>query len=72
MSSRPLPILRAVTSVTTRTHCPYCAFQCGMAVTATSAPETALDVKGDEQYITVGPADVLSELGVPDVLTLAR
>ena len=30
------PLLRVVDVVTTRTHCPYCAFQCGMTVTATS------------------------------------
>src|SRR5262245_40088685 len=30
------PVLRAVTERVTRTHCPYCAFQCGMTVKTTS------------------------------------
>jgi len=49
-SSRPLPVLRAVTSVTTRTHCPYCAFQCGMAVTSVTAAETTIEVKPDQDF----------------------
>ena len=49
-SSRPLPVLRAVTSVTTRTHCPYCAFQCGMAVTSVTAAETTLEVRPDQDF----------------------
>jgi assimilatory nitrate reductase catalytic subunit len=54
MASRSLPALRAISSVTTRTHCPYCAFQCGMAVTAVTgadeAPAAALDVRPDEDF----------------------
>ena len=34
------PLLRAVTERVTRTHCPYCAFQCGMTVTTTSVAST--------------------------------
>ena len=34
-----LPVLRVVDAVTTRTHCPYCAFQCGMEVTTVTAAE---------------------------------
>ena len=49
-SPRPLPVLRAVTSVTTRTHCPYCAFQCGMAVTSVTAAETTVEVKPDPDF----------------------
>jgi assimilatory nitrate reductase catalytic subunit len=50
MLSRALPVLRAVTSVTTRTHCPYCAFQCGMAVTSVAADQTTLEVKPDPDF----------------------
>ena len=49
-SSRSLPVLRAVTSVTTRTHCPYCAFQCGMVVTSVTAAETTIEVKPDQDF----------------------
>jgi assimilatory nitrate reductase catalytic subunit len=47
-------LLKVVDVVTTRTHCPYCAFQCGMAVTSTSglsagAPR-APEVKPDEDF----------------------
>src|SRR5439155_14658458 len=31
-----LPLLRSAVETTTKTHCPYCAFQCGMAVTTTA------------------------------------
>jgi len=52
MLSRPLPVLRAITSVTTNTHCPYCAFQCGMSVTSVDgvADATALEVKPDAEF----------------------
>jgi assimilatory nitrate reductase catalytic subunit len=50
MLARPLPALRAITSVTTRTHCPYCAFQCGMAVTSVAGSDTALEVKADQEF----------------------
>ena len=43
-SARPEPLayppLRVVDAVTTRTHCPYCAFQCGMAVTTVTAADS--------------------------------
>jgi assimilatory nitrate reductase catalytic subunit len=46
--------LKVVDAVTTRTHCPYCAFQCGMAVTTTAAaplaPPPSLDVRPDPDF----------------------
>src|SRR4051794_14294371 len=36
-----LPLLQAVTARTVRTHCPYCAFQCGMMVTTTAGVPAA-------------------------------
>ena len=50
MLSLALPVLRAVTAVTTRTHCPYCAFQCGMAVTSDTEGAVPLEVKPDEDF----------------------
>jgi assimilatory nitrate reductase catalytic subunit len=47
---RSLPYLRAVTSETTKTHCPYCAFQCGMTVTANEADTRNLAVKADPEF----------------------
>jgi assimilatory nitrate reductase catalytic subunit len=34
--SRPAPYLAPVSTETVKTHCPYCAFQCGMEVTVTT------------------------------------
>jgi assimilatory nitrate reductase catalytic subunit len=34
-------VLEVVDAVTTRTHCPYCAFQCGMAVTTVGGASAA-------------------------------
>ena len=45
-----LPELRAVTETTTRTHCPYCAFQCGMEVTALEAGRSELKIAGDPEF----------------------
>ena len=57
-----LPVLKAVATQTTKTHCPYCAFQCGMTVTVTvtvtaptlptAAPDEppALDVRPDDDF----------------------
>src|SRR5450432_1948681 len=44
-----LPHLRIVAQETKRTHCPYCAFQCGMTVT-TDADERELDVQADPDF----------------------
>jgi assimilatory nitrate reductase catalytic subunit len=51
--SQSLPFLRAVTaptSKTTKTHCPYCAFQCGMLVTTTQADHLDVSVRADEEF----------------------
>src|SRR6185437_15286042 len=45
-----LPRLRAVTHETTRTHCPYCAFQCGMTVTKTEASEESVRIAADPDF----------------------
>jgi assimilatory nitrate reductase catalytic subunit len=45
-----LPRLRTVTSETTRTHCPYCAFQCGMTVTKTEAAEEPVRIAADPEF----------------------
>ena len=43
--SRSAPHLAAVTSDTVKTHCPYCAFQCGMEVTATKLGGTTTQLR---------------------------
>src|SRR5689334_20903409 len=48
--ARSLPRLRAVSSETTKTHCPYCAFQCGMTVTAMHADRRQLEVRADPDF----------------------
>ena len=45
-----LPELRVVTSETTKTHCPYCAFQCGMTIAAPSAVESNVAVAADPDF----------------------
>ena len=35
---------------TTRTHCPYCAFQCGLSVTSDETALTRLRVQGDPTF----------------------
>jgi len=42
--------LKAVTEHTVRTHCPYCAFQCGMAVTTLEADRNTFRVRPDEAF----------------------
>ena len=37
-------------SESTRTHCPYCAFQCGMTVTPTGADQRELKVEADAEF----------------------
>ena len=49
MRPHPLPMLPAIAPLATRTHCPYCAFQCGMVVTATPGA-TTLEVKADQAF----------------------
>lgn len=44
------PQLRVVTADTTKTHCPYCAFQCGMAVTTIEADRRDVQVRPDEEF----------------------
>ena len=48
--SRPAPHLAAVTSDTVKTHCPYCAFQCGMEVTTVRAATTQLRVAANPDF----------------------
>ena len=52
MGALSLPVLKAVVAETTKTHCPYCAFQCGMSVTALSVAEEApaLEVRPDDDF----------------------
>jgi assimilatory nitrate reductase catalytic subunit len=45
-----LPHFRAITAETTKTHCPYCAFQCGMDVTTTEADRRDVKVTADESF----------------------
>ena len=50
--SRSAPHLAAVTAATVKTHCPYCAFQCGMEVTSTSirGATTQLSIAADPEF----------------------
>ncbi len=51
MSARadvPAPLARAL-SEPVKTHCPYCAFQCGMVVD-TTASDRRLDVQADPEF----------------------
>jgi assimilatory nitrate reductase catalytic subunit len=48
--SRPTPHLAAVTSQTVKTHCPYCAFQCGMEVTTTRGATTQLRIVANPDF----------------------
>ncbi len=48
--SQALPRLRPVPSETTKTHCPYCAFQCGMTVTTTTAERRDVNVQADLDF----------------------
>jgi len=49
MLPTPLSNLPVLDTLTTRTHCPYCAFQCGMTVTARKG-ETELVVQADDDF----------------------
>jgi assimilatory nitrate reductase catalytic subunit len=44
-----VPRLRAVTTEATKTHCPYCAFQCGMTVTPND-DGGGLTVRADDEF----------------------
>jgi assimilatory nitrate reductase catalytic subunit len=46
----PAPRLRAVTLETTKTHCPYCAFQCGMTMTSLDRERREFRVAADEDF----------------------
>jgi assimilatory nitrate reductase catalytic subunit len=50
--SRSAPHLAAITSDTIKTHCPYCAFQCGMDVTVTKlrGAVTQLRIAGNPDF----------------------
>jgi len=48
--SRSAPHLAAVTSETVKTHCPYCAFQCGMEVTSLRGTTSELRVAADPDF----------------------
>jgi assimilatory nitrate reductase catalytic subunit len=48
--SQSLPLLRAVTTQTTKTHCPYCAFQCGMSVTTERVDRLDVSVRADDEF----------------------
>jgi assimilatory nitrate reductase catalytic subunit len=48
--SPSLPQLHAVGPQTTKTHCPYCAFQCGMSVTTSGADGADVTVRADEDF----------------------
>jgi assimilatory nitrate reductase catalytic subunit len=48
--SRSAPHLVAVTSDTVKTHCPYCAFQCGMEVTTVRGGSQPLHVTANPDF----------------------
>jgi len=45
----PASMSASLTTLPTRTHCPYCAFQCGMLVTGTDG-EPRTEVKADPEF----------------------
>ncbi|MES1173088.1 MAG: molybdopterin oxidoreductase family protein [Myxococcales bacterium] len=45
-----MPRLLHMATGPVKTHCPYCAFQCGMTVTRTSLAPDALKVQADEDF----------------------
>ena len=47
---RPGPQLRLVTSEASKTHCPYCALQCGMTVHAMRAGGQPLSIQADPAF----------------------
>src|SRR5690606_19123500 len=48
MSRKLTPVAPAADALATRTHCPYCAFQCGM--TMTRHEEQAVEVRADPLF----------------------
>src|SRR5688500_16923677 len=48
--SRSAPHLAAVTAKTTKTHCPYCAFQCGMVVTELRSTASELRIAANPDF----------------------
>jgi assimilatory nitrate reductase catalytic subunit len=48
--ARSLSQLRLVAPQTTKTHCPYCAFQCGMTVTVRGEAGGSLSVEADPDF----------------------
>src|SRR5947208_285404 len=45
-----LPRLQPVVTETTKTHCPYCAFQCGMTVTTRHADRREVTIAPDPDF----------------------
>lgn len=48
--SRHAPELHVVRREGTRTHCPYCAFQCGMTITRSEENKARLEIRADEEF----------------------
>ncbi|RYZ06256.1 MAG: nitrite reductase [Myxococcales bacterium] len=48
--SRPAPHLVSVPDQTVKTHCPYCAFQCGMEVTTTRGSSPSLRIVANPDF----------------------
>jgi assimilatory nitrate reductase catalytic subunit len=48
--SAPAPLLKVVSAETIKTHCPYCAFQCGMTVTTTLSDRRDVSVRANEDF----------------------
>ncbi|HEX4458325.1 MAG TPA: molybdopterin oxidoreductase family protein [Polyangia bacterium] len=48
--SRSSPLLCVAPSETTKTHCPYCAFQCGMTVGASDPRSGELTIRADPEF----------------------
>ncbi|MFZ5894561.1 MAG: molybdopterin oxidoreductase family protein [Myxococcota bacterium] len=44
------PVLNLVTSQATKTHCPYCAFQCGMEIELSASPGREPSVRADPEF----------------------
>src|SRR5262245_42238965 len=47
---RPVPQLRLVPAASTKTHCPYCAFQCGMTISRQRSQAAEYTVQADPAF----------------------
>src|SRR5688572_21517249 len=47
---RPLPELRLVPAESIKTHCPYCAFQCGMTISRQRTDKATYAVQADPAF----------------------